>query len=420
MNSDSILLVFIMAILVLMSGFFSAAETAFSSANRVRLKNIAGDGNKKAQRAMELIENFDTVLSTILIGNNIVNIACTSIATLVFTGLLGDDVGVTASTVVMTVVVLVFGEVTPKSIAKEKAESFAMAAAPIIKALIIILTPINFLFKQWKKLISKIFKLGRVTAVTEDELITYVDEAQSGGEIDSDEGELIRCAIEFNDLDVSDILTPRVDVVAVEKTDGIDEISKVFHDSRYTRLPVFVGDIDHVIGVIYERDFRKAQDKGLKNIKTIIKPIQTVSDNMKISDALRQFQKTKTHLAVVIDEFGGTMGVVTLEDVLEQLVGEIWDEYDDVTEDFTENEDGSFNVSALMSLDKFAEMFNVDCDDYEVTTVGGLVMDELDKIAEIGDVFNFNNLKITVLDVESRRVLLTKVEKIGEKNNGDI
>lgn len=418
MSSDSrALLIILIFILVGLSAFFSSAETAYSSLNKIRIKNLAADGNKKAKKVLELSDSYDILLSTILIGNNIVNIASTSIATLVFTGFFGEDLGVTLSTVFMTIFVLIFGEITPKSIAKEKAEGIALAFAAPLKACIIILTPVNFLFKHWKKFINKIFHLDRNDSITEEELITYVDEAQSGGEINSDEGELIRSAIEFNDLDVSDVLTPRVDIVAVDKSMSISEIAKVFEEDGYSRLPVYDEDIDHIVGIIHERDFRRVQDKKLKSIRTILKNVPYVSENMKISVVLRMLQKKKTHLAVVVDEFGGTAGIITLEDIIEELVGEIWDEYDEVVEELIQNEDGTYTVNCNCSLEKFAEEFNFEAEDYDVASVGGWVMSELEKIPEKGDHFEFDNrLLVTVTEVESRRASIIKVEIIGEKD----
>lgn len=402
MDSHTVLLILVMALLVLMSAFFSASETAFSSVNKVKLKNMAADGNKKAAQALNLAGDYDVVLSTILIGNNLVNIACTSIATLVFTGFFGPDLGVTVSTIIMTVLILIFGEVTPKSVAKEKSESFTMFTAPVLKAFITILTPVNYLFKLWKKVLNRVFHLKKSDSITEEELITYVDEAQNGGEIGSEEGALIRSAIEFNDLDVSDVLTPRVDVVAVDKSDSIADIAKQFAVNGYSRMPVYTEDIDHIVGVIHERDFRKVQDKKLKSIRTILKPVPYVSEGMKISVVLRHLQQNKTHLAVVVDEFGGTVGIITLEDILEELVGEIWDEYDEITEDIIENEDGSFTVDCNCGLDKFADFFGIE-EEYEVSSVGGWVMDELDKIPEKGDTFTYRNLFVTVTETEQRR-----------------
>lgn len=350
-----------MVILVLMSGFFSASETAFSSLNKVKLKAMMkeGENNKRIERALKLSEDYDVVLSTVLIGNNIVNIACTSLATLFFTGLLGDnsDLGATVSTVVMTIVVLIFGEVTPKTYAKEKADKVVLTIAPIIKVFIIVFSPLNVFFKAWKKLMNKIFKTGGVETITEEELKTYVDEAHTGGEIDENESELIRSSIEFDDIDVSDILVPRVDVEAVDKYAPLSEIEAVFNRTNFSRLPVYIDDIDSIVGVIHHRDFEAARKRNLKSLRTILKPVPAVSPDTKISKLLRIFQKNKTHLAVVIDEFGGTEGIVTLEDILEELVGEIWDEHDEIQNDIEKLSDNEYLVQGSMSVDDFFEYF---------------------------------------------------------------
>ena len=288
MNST---LLIVMIILVLLSAFFSSAETAFSSLNKVKLKAMGQ--TRRIQRTIELAEDFDIVLSTILIGNNIVNIASTSIATLFFTGILGDnsDLGATVSTIVMTVVVLIFGEITPKTIAKEKAEKYAVLIAPIVSLFIIVFYPLNIFFRGWKMLLNKAFGLGKVDAVTEEELKTYVDEAQTGGEISANESELIRSSIEFDDLYASDILTPRIDVEAVDKYAKLSDIEKVFKASGYSRLPVYIGDIDNIVGIIHHRDFEDIRSRGLKSLRTIIKPAPTVSPDTKISKLLKIFQK---------------------------------------------------------------------------------------------------------------------------------
>lgn len=404
---DSTPLIIIMVILVAMSAFFSATETAFSSCNRIRLKNMANGGKKTAKLALHLCENYDTVLSTILVGNNIVNIACTSISTVVFTTYLGD-VGVTVSTIVMTVVVLIFGEISPKSIAKEKAESFAMVSAPVLQLFVWVLTPVNFLFKFWKMLLTKVFHLHRNDTFTEEELITIVDEVQSDGVFDQHEGELIRSAIEFNDLDVEDILVPRVDVVAVEKNSSVQEVADTFREHGYSRMPVYEDDIDHIIGLIHEKDFIRCMGDNAENISGIIKTATIVIKGMKISKLLRLLQYNKTHMAVVVDEFGGTVGIVTLEDILEELVGEIWDEYDEVTEEFVKNPDGSFTVSCNANLDKMLELFHID-QKYESATVNGWVMEELGKIPETGDTFSCHNLDVSVTKAEFRRAIEIQV-----------
>lgn len=396
-----------MVILVLFSGFFSGAETAFSSLNRVKLKAMlsGGRGDRKIKRALRLSEEYDIVLSTVLIGNNIVNIACTSLATLFFTGVLGDnsDLGATVSTIVMTIVVLIFGEVTPKTLAKEKAERVAIAISPIIRFFIIVFTPLNIFFRVWRHLMNKLFKTGGVDTITEEELKTYVDEAHTGGEIDENESELIRSSIEFDDIDVSDILVPRVDVEAVDKYAPFDEIERVFNSTNFSRLPVYIDDIDNIVGVIHQRDFESARKRNLKSLRTVLKPVPVVSPDTKISKLLRILQKNKTHLAVVIDEFGGTEGIVTLEDILEELVGEIWDEHDEVQNDIEKLSEREYIVQGSMSINDFYEYFNVNAEEKEISTVNGWVMKSIDKIPEINDTFTNGKFTATVLSVDGKR-----------------
>ena len=317
MDSNSITLIVIMIFLVVVSAYFSATETAFSSLNRIRLKNLANNGNKKAKSALKLAENYDVLLSTILIGNNIVNIGLASIGTVVFVKYFGNA-GVTISTIVITVFVLLFGEISPKSLAKEAPETFAMWSAPILKCFIFILTPFNIFFMAWKGLLSKMFKVSNDRSITEEELLTMIDEAQSEGGIDKQEGELIRSAIEFNDLDVNDVLTPRVDVVAIDISYSYDQISKMFSESGYSRMPVYENNIDNIIGLMHEKNFHTQLhfNNGEGSIRDIIKPVVWTTGTTKISKLLKLLQTTKSHMAVITDEYGGTAGIVTLEDIL--------------------------------------------------------------------------------------------------------
>ncbi len=411
MDSESVRLIILMAVLVLFSGFFSSAETAFSSLNKVKLKAMMTNErkSKRIKKTITLSEQYDVVLSTILIGNNIVNIACTSIATLVFTGFFGENLGTTLSTIVMTIIVLIFGEVTPKQIAKEKAENYAILVTPIVKFFIILFSPLNMFFRGWTKLLNKLFGLGKVDTITEEELKTYVDEAQTGGEIDENESRLIRSSIEFDDIDVLDIITPRVDVEAIDKYSSFDEIEKVFKENNFSRLPVYIGDIDHIVGLIHHRDFEAARDRNLKSLRTILKPVPTVSPDTKISKVMRILQKSKTHLAIVVDEFGGTEGIVTLEDILEELVGEIWDEHDEVSVDIEEVSENEYIVDGSASLEDFFEYFNIQKIEDEVTTVNGWAMMNLEKIPEKGDVFKFENLNVEVLSVDGKRADKIKI-----------
>lgn len=402
-----------MIILVFLSSFFSSAETAFSSLNRVKLKaKINSDKNNRSiERALRLSEKYDVVLSTVLIGNNLVNIACTSIATLFFTGLLGDnsDLGATVSTAVMTIVVLIFGEVTPKTIAKEKAESVVVIISPIIQFFIILFYPLNLFFRLWKLMMNKVFGLGKADTVTEEELKTYVDEAKTGGEIDENESRLIRSSIEFDDIDVSDILVPRIDVEAVDKYAPLDEIERVFNSTNFSRLPVFIDDIDNIVGVIHQRDFESARRRNLKSLRTVLKPVPMVSPDTKISKLLRILQKNKTHLAVVIDEFGGTEGIVTLEDILEELVGEIYDEHDEVQIDFEQVGENEFIVHGSTAIDDFYKFFNLPDDDDDISTVNGWIMKNTYKIPQPDDCFTSGALTALVLSVDGKRAEEIKI-----------
>ncbi len=407
MDTIDVILIIAILFLICLSAFFSATETAFSSVNKIRLKNLASNGNKKAARALKMSENYDELLSTILVGNNIANILSSSLATVLFTRLIGNS-GVTIATIVMTVLVLLFGEISPKSIPKEKAESISMAMAPILKFFIIILWPINWIFKQWKKLLKKVFRLHPSGGITEEELITIVEEVESDGGLDKHGGELIRSAIEFNDLDVEDILMPRVDVIAVEENDSVEKVSGLFKEHGYSRLPVYKETIDHIIGIIHEKDFHAYVLNGNKTISDIVKPPIVVTEGTKISKLLRILQHSKTHMAIVLDEFGGTVGIATLEDILEELVGEIWDEHDDEQEDFKQQSDGSFLISCNANLDKMLELLEIN-EEYEVSTVNGWVMHELGKVPEEGDTFQIGQWTVTVTKVEYRRAIEIRV-----------
>lgn len=402
---DTLPLLIVIIFCIIGSAYFSASETAFSTMNRIRMKNLADNGNTRAAIALKLVDNYDKLISTILIGNNIVNILSSSLATVVFTLWLADA-GVSVSTVVMTVVVLIFGEISPKTVAKENAESFALATARLMQFLMIILTPLNFIFSQWKRLLDCIFKKKDDPGITAEELITMVDEAQNDGGIDEHNGELIRSAIEFDDLDANDIITPRVDLVAVEKDTPMEEVGDVFMKNTYSRLPVYEDNIDNIIGMVHEKDFFTAYNNGAKSLVHCIKPVIYVSSGMKISRLLRLIQQSKTHIAVVVDEFGGTEGIVTLEDVLEQLVGDIWDEHDIVEQEIEEINNTTFMVSGSCSLEDFFETFHLpeQQDEYESITVGGWVMEELGCVPDIGAHFAFEGCEVFVTKVEKRHV----------------
>ena len=412
MDSASITMIAALVFLVVMSAYFSATETAFSSLNRVRMKSKADGGNQRAALALELEEDYDRLLSTILIGNNIVNITATTVSTVLFTKLL-PVYGPTVSTVVLTVIILIFGEISPKSLAKENAEDFAMFSAPILRVFIALLRPVNFLFTQWKRLLTKLLRKKAEDGITEEELITMVDQAEDEGGLDQHESQLIRAAIEFNDLEVEEILTPRVDVVAVEDTDSMDEIARTFAENGYSRLPVYHEDIDDIVGVIHEKDFHAARYHGREDVQGIISPVLYTTGNTKISHLLRILQREKAHMVIVVDEYGGTEGLVTLEDIVEELVGEIWDEHDEVIEEVKKQADGSYLISCSADLTDLFDLFSIS-DECDANTVSGWVMEQVGRVPEVGDHFQAEGLDVTVTQVEHRRVLEIQVRVLEE------
>ena len=407
MDSASIIMIVVLIFLVAMSSYFSATETAYSSLNRVRLKSRADAGDRRAALALDLEEDFDRLLSTLLIGNNIVNITATTIGTVLFTDLLGTY-GPTVSTVVLTVVILIFGEISPKSLAKESPEAFAMFAAPLLKFFLTVLRPLNFLFTQWKKLLTLIFHKKEDEGITEEELITMVDQAEDEGGLDQHESELIRSAIEFGDMEVEEILTPRVDIVAVEDTATMDEVAKVFAESGFSRLPVYHEDIDDIVGIIHEKDFHAARYHGISDLASFMGTVLYTTGNTKISQMLRILQREKAHMVIVVDEYGGTEGLVTMEDIVEELVGEIWDEHDEVIEEFRRQSDGSYLISCSADLTDLFDLFAIkgECD---ANTISGWVMERIGKVPEEGDHFVSDGLDVTVTRVDHRRALEIRV-----------
>lgn len=393
---------------VMLSAFFSASETAFSALNKVKLKTMTAN-EERARHTLRLAEDYDRLLTTILVGNNIVNIAGTSIATVLFTAWVGN-MGATLSTVVMTVLILLFGEVSPKTLAKESPERIAMAVTPVLRGLMTVLKPVNALFVLWRKLLSRLFKPQEDENHIEQELMTMVDEAQHEGDMDAHEGELIRSAIEFNDQDVLSILTPRVDVTALEDTATMEEAADLFRVSGYSRVPVYHEDMDHVVGILHEKDFYIKQHEGCHDVSRIMVPPVWAPSTLKISKLLKLFQSSKTHMVIVLDEFGGTEGIVTMEDVLEELVGEIYDEHDDVSEDVVMLEDGSCLVDGGMQLSDLLERLNVpDC--WEADTVGGWATEVLGRIPAVGALFQADELHGQIIQMEKRRVTQLRVWK---------
>lgn len=408
MESHIIVDIIAIIVLIMLSAYFSATETAFTSLNRIRVKNMAGEGNKRAELVLKLEENYDKLLTTILVGNNIVNITMTAIATLLFVELFGSY-GPTLSTVVITVIVLIFGEISPKNIAKESAESFSMFSAPAIRVLMVLLTPVNFLFTKWKGMLARMFQLEDDRTITENELLTIVEEAETIGGIDNEQSELIQNAIEFNELEASDVLTPRVDMEAIEVSESKEEAAKLFKRTGFSRLPVYEDDIDKIMGVLNQKDFHNYIAGTSKNISDYVMPVVFVAGSIKVPALLKKMQQMKTHMAIVIDEYGGTEGLVTMEDMIEELVGEIYDEHDAVmSQEIIPLQNGSYRVKCNASIAKVLDFFDIE-EDMSVQTVNGWVVVQLDKLPVKNDTFQQQIqdklMKVRVTKADDRKAL---------------
>ncbi len=402
---------------ILLSAFFSATETAYSACNRVKLKTVDGPRKEKAQIALALLEKYDSLITTVLIGNNLVNIVGTAIATLLFTTRIlpgKEDLATTLASVMMTVLVLFIGEVGPKTLAKQQPERFAMSVGPVISFLMMLLRPLDLLFSLWRKLLGKLIKPEPEESQIEDELMTMIDEAQTEGDIEEEEVELIRSAIVFNDQDAADIMTPRVDVTAIEDNATIDQAADLFRDTWFSRIPVYHEDLDHIVGILHEKDFYKMTHEGCTDITQIMKEPVFAPATLTIGNLLKQFRTSQTHLVILLDEFGGTEGIVTMEDVLEELVGEIYDEHDEVSEEVVEQEDGTLIVDGNMQLQELLDKLEAE-NEYDTDTVGGWAGEMLEKVPEVGDSFTLGRHQFTVTEMDGFRVTRMQVEELPEE-----
>ena len=403
--------IIIMAACLLMSAYFSATETAFSTLSKTKLKTMIEKGNKRASLALKLSEKYDRLLSTILIGNNLVNILMSSIATVFVITLcvsrkdqtFADNYGTLISTAAVTVVVLIFGEITPKSIAKNRPEGFAMFSAPLMQVFIWILIPFSALFSLWTKLVAKIFRVKADNKMSQEELLMLVEEVEEEGSIDTEEGDLLRNAINFTELKAEDILTHRVDLEGFDMETPMEEIGQLFEESRFSRLLVYEDSIDKIVGVVHSKDVFTSKGLTDKPLEQLISPPLFIHKGERIDDLLRDLQTNKSHLAVVLDEYGGTLGIVTMEDILEELVGDIWDEHDEVVEDYKEISENTFRIDCGGSLADFIEFFDLEIESDSIT-VNGWIMEVLDKIPACGDKFSFENLDVTVTETDFHRV----------------
>ena len=400
MTEGHIWSIVVMVLMVICSAYFSATETAFNSINKTRLRALAEKDNKRAARTLELAENYDKLLSTILIGNNIVNIVLASLCTLLFVDLLkSQDTGATVATVVSTVVVLIFGEITPKSLAKEQPENFAMFSSPILRVLVVLLTPLNFVFGLWKTLVTRLTKAEEAPKMTQDELLLLVDEVEQEGAIDEQESNLLRNAIDFTDREAEEVLTHRTDLEAVPFDATKDEIAAIFSETKFSRLPVYEESIDNIIGILHQKDFCTGTGITERPLSEVITPPLFVPKSEKTSDLRGDLQKHKSHIAVVVDEYGGTLGIVTMEDILEELVGEIWDEHDAVVESYKKLSEDTYRIDCSLSIDDLCQFYDMDLETDSIV-IGGWVMEMLGKIPEVGDSFTHERLTVTVAEVD--------------------
>jgi len=398
-------------ILLLLSMFFSASEMAYSALNRIKLKNLA-EKSKRARLALKMLEVYDKILSTVLIGNNVVNITASALATAFFIGIFGEARGVSIATVTMTVLVLLLGDISPKTLAKETPELTALRNAPLLRFFVFILTPINALVGFWKKFLLIIFPVKMNRSTTEDELLTYVEEVRQEGAINIHEEQMIRQVIEFDDLQVSDIFTPRIDVQAVSAASSIEEIDRKFIETGFSRIPVFEETIDNIKGIILLKDFYHEVMRGNKTLAEIIKPVVFIAKTIKIGKLLKKMQKKQTHMAIIIDEHGGTLGIVTIEDIVEEIVGEIWDEHEEVVEPVKKESEGSFTVLGGVSFEDMLEAIAVDVENKEDipdTTIANWIMETLGRLPQINEILTWRHLTINVLKVIKQRVMEVKV-----------
>ena len=404
-NSSFIALI----ILIILSGLFSATETAFSSLNPIKLKFLIEQGNKRASKTLAMYEKFEKLLVVILVGNNIVNILSASLATLIFVDLLGQDLGVTIATVVLTTVVLIFGEITPKSIAKQLPESFAIFITPFIKMVSYIILPITFIFGLIQQGMNRLFKFKKQT-VTEDELLTYVAEVEKQGGINANEKELIQRVIDFDALKVTEILTPRVDIQAVDITDDIEDISDIFESTGHSRLPVYDKDLDHIIGILHYKDFIYHVVTGKKTVKQMMKDPIFVTEYMKIVDLLHMLKTKKEHLAIVKDEHGGTQGLASLEDIVEELVGDIFDEHDAVEKDITKIDQDHYIVKGSAELEDVLKLLGFEYDDAQ--TMNGFMLDQMGKIPFVNESFEYERFSFKVRKTTKKKILEVEIKKV--------
>lgn len=406
-------MIYAIAILALLclSSMFSACETAFSSVNKIRLKAAAQQGDRKSAKALALAEAFDQALTAILIGNNLVNILSASLGTILFTLWFGAG-GLGISTAAMTVLVLIFGEILPKSYAKSHAEQLVRFFTAPLSFLICILKPLIWLFNRLSRLVQG---KGDAPSVTEDELKVIVEQIEEEGVLEEQESDLVRSALEFDEIPVTDVLVPRVNVTAIAKDTPIEKVREIFLSERYSRLPVYDETIDDIIGFLTEKDFFGLLAQNGSSIQPIIKPILRLPEFALISDAMRQMQRSKSHIAVVVDQYGGTEGIVTLEDIIEELVGEIYDEADEVVPMISKRGSQTYEISGECTISELCDALELPDNRIvtECTSVGGWLTELAGHIASVGETVSGEWFRMTVTQMQEQRVARILLELTG-------
>ncbi len=403
----------LLVFLIACSAFFSGSEIAVATANKIRLKNAADTGNKRAKLAQKIADNFTEFLSTVLVGNTLVNIAASSAATVLAVYYFGNR-GQAIAPIVMMVIILIFGEILPKILATETADRAVLIFAPLLKMCTVVFKPIVFVVTKLVDKLSKLWTPPEQPSVTDEELVEIVDTIEEEGVISEREGELIRSAIVFSETTAHEILTPRVDVTAVDIDDPVEEILADEELMNHSRVPVYEDTIDNIIGILNTKQLLKAAIADKKpDIRRLMREPLFVHMTMTTADLLQEFRERRLHMAVVVDEYGGTMGILTLEDVLEEIVGDIWDEKDVIESDYTQDVDGAWIVDGLMQISELLELAELDDREFEseYTTVGGWATEMLDRFPEVGDSFSYQDLIITVTKTDNMRVDKLRVEK---------
>lgn len=407
MNSNVILGI-VIGLLILCSSFFSCIETAFSCVSTARLKNEESKGNKKAKNALFITENFDKALTTILIGNNVVNLGCSSLATVLCMNIF-QNFAAAISTGLTTILVLTFGEIIPKCIGKEKSEAVALNTAIILKGIMIVLTPLSFLFIAIKTGALKLLNIRNDSpTVTEDELKYIIEHSENEGVLEEEESEMVQSALEFDEKSAFEVLTPRVDMLALDIDDDFETNKNKILTERYSRVPVYKENLDNILGILYTRDYlEELIDGKTPDIKLLINDAFFTYKSRKLSALMNDLRKNQVNMAIVTDEYGGTLGIVTMEDLIEEIVGEIYDEDEDIEKEYTKLRENCYFVNGDLEFDQLLELTDrEDFDnDTESHTVGGFIFEHMGRIPKEGDKFEIDGLSFEVYKVEERRII---------------